>query len=188
MRGNRHWSRWVMAVQGVVAILFGIAAFLWPGPTLEGLVLLFGLLVLFTGLGALAAAFTDLEAGHWWAHLVGGLVGIGFGIVALLWPGVTLLMLVYLAALWALVTGVLRLIAAIRHRGKIEPEWGSVTLGILAVVLAMALLVWPRVSIVVVTWLVGGYAILAGTLLLVLTFRKRRHSDEASPPPHLLLR
>jgi uncharacterized membrane protein HdeD (DUF308 family) len=188
MQGNRPWSWWVMAVQGVAAILFGIAAFIWPGPTLEGLVFLFGLLVLFTGLGSLAAAFTDLEAGHWWAHLVSGLVGIGFGIVALLWPGVTLIMLIYLTALWALVTGVVRLIATLQHHGKIAHEWVPVTLGMLAIVLALALMVWPLASIVVVTWLVGGYAILAGVLLLVLTFRKRRHRDETPTPPHLVLR
>src|SRR5262245_28232214 len=95
---TRNW--WALALRGVVAVLFGIAAFLWPGITLSVLVTLFGIYALFDGILSLIAAFRhDAERQQpWWAYLIEGLLGIAIGVLAFIWPGLTALGLLYLIA------------------------------------------------------------------------------------------
>src|SRR4051812_6662048 len=111
----RYW--WALVLRGVVAILFGVMAFAWPGLTLGALVLLFGAYAFVDGAFAIAAAIAGRTEGiPWWALLVEGLIGIAAGIATVAWPGITALALLYMIAGWAIATGVLEIVAAIRLR------------------------------------------------------------------------
>ncbi len=118
---SRNW--WTLALRGLFAVLFGIMAFAWPGITLGALVLLYGAYAFADGVLAIAAALVGRTVGvPWWALLIEGLAGIGVGIITLLWPGITALVLLYLIAFWAVVTGVFEIVAAIRLRKEIRGE------------------------------------------------------------------
>jgi uncharacterized membrane protein HdeD (DUF308 family) len=164
----RHW--WAFALRGVVAILFGILAFAWPLMTLTALVLLWGAFALVDGVLALIAAFrTDHD--HRWGLLLEGIVGVAAGIVTFVWPDLTALVLLYIIAVWALLTGVLELIAAVRLRKVITNEWWLVLSGILSVLFALVLLAMPATGAVAVVWVIAAYAIVFGVFMLALALR-----------------
>jgi uncharacterized membrane protein HdeD (DUF308 family) len=170
---THNW--WAVLLRGVVAILFGAIALVWPGLTLEVLVLFFGAYVLVDGVFAIIAALTH-RTGHdrWWVLLLEGLVGIAAGIITFFLPGVATLALIYIIALWAIVTGVLEIIAGIGLRKEIQGEWLLAISGIVSLGLGVLLLVFPSAGEVTIIWLIGVYAILFGLMLLGLGLRLRR--------------
>jgi uncharacterized membrane protein HdeD (DUF308 family) len=147
----------------------------WPGPTLEILILFFGAYVLLDGIFAIIAALTH-RTGHdrWWVLLLEGLVGIGAGIITFLLPTAATLALIYLISIWAIVTGVLEIIAAIGLRKEIQGEWLLGISGIVSLILGVLLLIFPAAGEVTIIWLIGVYAILFGAMLLGLGLRLRK--------------
>lgn len=168
----RHW--WVVALRGLAAILFGILAFVWPGMTLAVLVLLFGAYALVDGVLALIHAFRG-EAHHRWALALEGIVSVLAGIAAFAVPGLTALVLLYIIAFWAILTGVLEIIAAIRLRPVLTNELGLIIGGVLSVLFGIILLVSPGAGALAVVWLIGAYAIIFGLALLGMAWRLREH-------------
>ena len=169
----RNWR--AIAVRGVAAILFGLLAFAVPGLTLAALVLLFGAYALVDGI------FNVIAAVRWragdpplWALLVEGIVGIAAGLVTLVLPGLTALTLLYVIAAWAVLTGVLEIIAAIRLRRQLSGEWRLVLSGILSIVFGGLVMAAPAAGALAITLWIGAYAIVFGGLLLALAFRLRR--------------
>jgi uncharacterized membrane protein HdeD (DUF308 family) len=176
---SRRW--WLIALRGVLAILFGLVAFIWPGPTIIALALLFGAYMLVDGVLAFVAAISGRGGDRWWVLMLEGLVGVLAGIAAFIWPGLTALVAVYLIAAWALLTGVLEIAAAIRLRRQIEGEWLLVVGGVLSILLAVLLFVLPGAGATALVWVLGAYAILFGIMLLALSFRVRGHTSRREP-------
>jgi uncharacterized membrane protein HdeD (DUF308 family) len=169
----RHW--WALALRGVVALLFGIAALIWPGITLAVLVLMFGAYALVDGAFAVVSAARGRgRRRDWWVVLLEGLAGIIAGIFAFLWPLVAALVLVYLIAAWALFTGVMEIIAAVRLRREIENEWLLALTGVASIIFGVLLMVWPVAGALAVVTIIGIYAIVFGIVMLILAFRLRR--------------
>src|SRR5438128_5176037 len=139
----RYW--WVIGLRGLAAVLFGILAFVWPGMTLAVLVLLFGAYALVDGILTLLAGFRG-DAQHRIAMVIEGVVSILAGLAAFVWPGLTALVLLYIIAFWAIVTGVLEIFAAVRLRRAISNEFGLIIGGILSVLFGIVLLVSPGVG------------------------------------------
>jgi uncharacterized membrane protein HdeD (DUF308 family) len=176
----RNW--WVLAIRGVAAILFGIAAFLWSGVTLAVLVLLFGAYALVDGIFAVVAGITARkEQERWWMMILEGLVGIGIGVVTFVWPGITALVLLYFIAAWSIVTGAFEIAAAIRLRQEIEGEWLLALAGIASLIFGILLVVQPGSGALALIWLIGAYALVFGILMLVLAFRLRSLRDILRP-------
>jgi len=120
----RNW--WMMLLRGIAGILFGLIAFFRPGIALGALVLLFGLYAIADGVLAIITAFQrrgGVLGDRWWVLLLEGLVGICAGVITLFYPGITAIVLLYLIAFWALVTGIFELVAAFRLRKVITNEW-----------------------------------------------------------------
>jgi uncharacterized membrane protein HdeD (DUF308 family) len=169
---SRHW--WIIALRGLLAVVFGLLALIWPNATVQVLVLLFGIYVLVDGIFTLFSALANREGdGEWWLLLVEALTGIGAGILTFIWPRATALVLLYLIAGWAILTGILELIAAFRLRREVEGEWALALAGFASVVLGLLLALRPGSGLVVVVWFVGAYALLFGVLLILLGFRLR---------------
>ena len=168
----KHW--WGFAIRGIVALFFGLAAFIWPRLTLNILVALFGAFVFIDGILSIITAFGHkAEYSQWWLLLLEGVASVLIGIFAFTWPGITALFLILLIAFWALATGILEIVAAIWLRKIIAGEWGLALSGILSVVFSLILLLRPSAGALAVIWVIGLYAIFFGLLLLYLAFKLR---------------
>jgi uncharacterized membrane protein HdeD (DUF308 family) len=166
----RNW--WVLGLRGVIAILFGLAAFFWPGLTIFTLVILFGAYALVDGLFAILAAFRAAEQHtRWWPLVVEGLVGIAVGLLTFFYPGVTAVALLYIIAAWAIVTGIFEIIAAIQLHQEISNEWLLGLSGVASVLFGILAMVTPSAGALAIVWLIGVYAIVFGVLQLGLAYR-----------------
>jgi uncharacterized membrane protein HdeD (DUF308 family) len=168
----RYW--WTFALRGILLIAFGLLAVLWPGLTLAVLILLFGLFALADGAFALVLGFSSGAQGiRGWLVLM-SILAIGAGMIALVWPGLTAVALLFLVAAWALVRGVFEIVSAIRLRREIEHEWLLALSGAVLVLLGALLFLFPAAGLLSVVWLMGAFALVAGVLLLIGAFRLRR--------------
>jgi uncharacterized membrane protein HdeD (DUF308 family) len=120
-----------------------------------------------------AAAAGGRGARPWWALLLAGLIGIAAGLVTFLQPGLTALALVYLIAAWAVVIGVLEIVAAVRLRKEIRNEWLLGLSGALAVVFGVFMIAAPGVGAVAMVLWIGAYALVYGAILVFLGLRLR---------------
>jgi len=168
----RFW--WMILLRGILAILFGLLVFAWPGITLLSLVFLFGFYALADGIANVVTAIGGRgEQEHWWVLLLLGLAGVALGILTFLNPGLTALALLFYIAVWAIVTGVLQIVAAIRLRKEVEGEFWLALAGAASVGLGLLLLARPGEGALAVLGIIGFYAILYGVVLLILAFRAR---------------
>ncbi|WP_094814580.1 HdeD family acid-resistance protein [Bordetella genomosp. 12] len=172
---GKQWS-WV-ALRGVVAVLFGLLAMFLPGLTLAILVMVWGAYALVDGVFALIAGWRirDQQKPLWPLILV-GITGLAAGIVTFLWPGITALMLLYIIAFWAIVSGVFQIIAAIRFRKEMQNEWLHGLSGLISLLFGLMLVVQPGAGALALVWVIGVYAVFFGILLLVLAVRMKRHA------------
>lgn len=169
----RYW--WALVLRGVAAIVFGVLAFTWPGITLQVLVLFFGAYALVDGILSVAAAIQGRgHTDNWWLFLLQGLLGIGLGVLTWLAPGATAIAILLYMAAWALVTGVLEIVAAIRLRHEIEGEFWLGLSGLLSIVFGLLVFAFPLAGALSLIWLIGSYAIVFGISLIALGIRVRR--------------
>jgi uncharacterized membrane protein HdeD (DUF308 family) len=167
-------SWWALALRGLVAVLFGLAAPFWPGLVLAVLIILFGAYALVDGVFALIAAFRSSGRGmRKPLLLIEGVIGILFGLLALFWPDLTALALLYIIAFWAIFTGIARIVMAIMLRREIENEWSIGLSGMLSVILGIVLILLPGAGLLAYTWLIGLLALALGIALIVYAFRVR---------------
>jgi uncharacterized membrane protein HdeD (DUF308 family) len=181
---SRNW--WVVLLRGLAGILFGIITFFAPGITLAALVLVFGAYAFVDGVLTLVSAIRRRSTtDRWWILVLEGIAGILVGIATLFVPGITALVLLYLIAAWALVTGVLELAAAIRLRKVITNEWLLALGGIVSILLGALLIANPAAGALAVVIWIGAYAFVFGALLVGLSLRLRalgtpRHRPQAA--------
>ncbi len=175
----RNW--WAVALRGVLAILFGIAALLLPFATFASLVLLWAAYMLVNGVFAIVSAVRAATRHERWGWLtLEGIVDIIAGVVALLLPGLTALVLVTLLGIWAVISGVCMIVAGFRLQTG-HGRWLLALSGLVSVVWGVLLYLAPIAGALVLTWWMGGYAFVFGVMLLILAFclRDRR----TAPPP-----
>ena len=169
---SRNW--WTLVVRGIFAIIFGILAFVWPELTLVTLVIFFGAYALVDGIFAIFGAIGGWgEKDDHWLLLLGGLLGVGIGIMTFRAPGMTtILLLIYIAA-WGLSTGILEFVVAIRLRNEIKGEWLMILSGIASVLFALLLMIFPAAGALGLLWLIAGYAVVFGAILIGLGLKPR---------------
>ncbi|MER7207584.1 MULTISPECIES: HdeD family acid-resistance protein [Streptosporangium] len=165
----RTW--WVYLVRGVCAILFGVLALIWPAITVLALVVVFGAYAIVDGVFALFGAGRGAGLGSRGWMIFYGVVSILTGVAVFVWPGITALVLLFFIAAWAVVTGVLEIVAGIRLRGTAANEWMFVISGALSVLFGVLLFIRPAPGALALVWLIGIMAILYGIALVALSFR-----------------
>jgi uncharacterized membrane protein HdeD (DUF308 family) len=164
---------WALALRGLVAVLFGLLTFFLPGITLVTLVLLFGAYALFDGVFNVMAFFR--VASHQWALLIEGVIGIVAGVLTFAWPAITAIVLLYVIAFWAILTGIFEIIAGIRLRKVITNEWLLLVVGVLSILFGLLILFAPGAGALAIVLWIGAYALVFGIFLLALAFRLRGH-------------
>ena len=174
---TRYW--WAFIVRGVVAIAFGVMVFAWPAITVDALIIVFGIYAFADGVLLVAKAIGSWKArDDRWLLLLEGLLGIGIGVITFFAPGVTAIVLLFYIAAWSLTTGILEIVEAVRLRKEIEREVLWILTGIVSIVFAILLMIFPGAGILGLVWLLGLYAVVFGVLLIALGIRIRIHRPD----------
>jgi len=181
---TQNW--WAMALRGYAAVLFGIAAFMWPGITLWVLAPLFGAYAIINGVFAVIEAFRrDVSRERWRPLLFEGAVSIVVGVMTLAWPGLTAMGLLFLIAFWAIMTGVFEIITAIRLRHEIRGEWIMALIAILSMAFGLLLLAFPAPGVFSVILLIRAFVFAIGALMIALAFKLRSLRRPGGEIPHV---
>jgi uncharacterized membrane protein HdeD (DUF308 family) len=177
---SRNW--WVLLVRVIAAILFGIAALLWPELALVTLVLMFAAYAFIDGI--LNIVFALQHRGHprWWVTLLEGVIGVVAGIAAFLWPDMAGFVLLNFIAFWAILTGILRIVLAIRLREEIQGEFWMGLGGALSILFGILIILFPGAGALSIVWMIATYAILFGVIMVVLAFRLRSFNEHGQSP------
>src|SRR5262245_13096650 len=173
----RRW--WIVAARGVVAFVFGVAAFLAPEKTLAFLVSLFGLFALGDGVFTIGAGLSA----NWYSLFLEGLVGGAVGLLTFFFPEAATYWFIEFIAAWAFVTGALELVGAFRLRNEakgpmVRGEWLLAVIGALSILFGAVLSMRPEPTGTLI-WLLGTYAVASGALLVALAFNVRHWSSSA---------
>jgi len=172
----RNW--WLLALRGVLGILFGIGAFVWPGATLAALVIVFGAYVFVDGIFAVVAGIgMRRQLSLWWLIVLEGAAGIVLGLLTFRSPDTTALVLLTFIAAWSIITGIFEIASALRLRKVIANEWLMILSGIVSIIFGILLIAQPGAGAISIVWLIGAYALLFGILTLMLALRLRGIHD-----------
>jgi uncharacterized membrane protein HdeD (DUF308 family) len=160
--------------RGLLAVTIGVAPFVLPGMTFDVLVLLFGAFAFVDGIllfffGLLAAG----EHEQWWPLVLSGMAGVAVGVLTIFQPAAMALALVLVIGIWAVVTGLLEIVAASRVRKVITTEWLMGFSGVVSMIFGVLVLAQPGPGALALVYLFGFYAILLGALQIGFGFRLR---------------
>ncbi len=168
---------WALVVRGLIAIALGIVTLIWPGVTIGALVLLFGVYALLDGVLSFIGAVRASKHHERWGFLIGeGIIGVLAGVATFAWPAITTIALVYVVAVWAVVTGVLEILAASRLRRHIAGEILLGLAGVISIAFGILLVASPLAGALVIAVWIGVYELIFGVTLLALGVRLRSWS------------
>jgi len=187
----RQW--WVLVLQGLLGIAVGILAIIFPDLALATVALLFAVWAIVSGVSQLSAGWRVAEArGRSWPFLVSGAVSVIAGILAVLYPDVTILYLILLLGAWILISGMMEVYTAWRIRNEVTGEWVLALGGALRVIAGILILAMPYIGAILTAALFALWAILSGAGALFLGWRLRQMNGRmATAPPwlrHALMR
>ena len=159
---------------GVLAIIVGIIALAWPGVTVYALVILFAVYAFIdAGLQAMRA-FSSRSAGPVFWHLLVGLVDLAAGVIALVWPGPTALVLVLIVGIWAFIGGFAELVAAFQSGETAGTRALFILGGLVSIAFGVVLFARPGVGAVTLALLFGLFSIIYGVSQIVMGVELRR--------------
>ena len=170
----RNWQ--AVLVRGILAILFGIVFLIVPVPSLVVSVYVFAGFAIALGVMALIAGIRSSSRARN-QMILEGVLGIAAGLIALVWPGGTLVAIVLLIAAWAIVTGIVQIVQAIKVREEIDNEWWLVLGGAASVLFGVLIGLQPIVGILTVAILIGVYALIFGIAIVLLAFKLKGYDE-----------
>jgi uncharacterized membrane protein HdeD (DUF308 family) len=178
---GRNW--WIVALRGILAVAFGLYALFVPGLALAAVIMAFGVVVLLAGILAIVAGVRrQAEHKPSWAFTLEGIICVAFGLLALIKPGATAVAWLYLISGFAVVSGILHIVAGVKMRKEAEGEWSLLLSGIITTVLGGLMVLLPWAGLLSLVWLIGVYSLVFGVLLLLFALRLRSHWH-ARPAP-----
>lgn len=152
---------------GIVSIIFGIAAIVWPGLTLVILVWLFGIYAIVFGIVQVVAMFRAMGSSTpWWPHLLFAVASLAAGIYVIANPGMSSLILAVVIAIWAIAVGAVEIVS-----GAIHAHFLEVITGVISVLFGLILFANPVAGALALVWVIGIFAIVRGIIMLVDAFR-----------------
>jgi len=188
---NMMKTSWqTLLIQGLIALVFGLLVLGWPGLSLGLLLGIFAVYALLSGASMIIGGLRQrgTPKSKWLWQLIGGIPSVVIGVATFLWPQMTGLVLLYLIALNALVLGIIQMVVGVRLRTQISFWWLALVAGLLSVAFGLLALFWPGATALTFVWLIGGYAVLFGGVLIgqaymVRSWTKAQAAPPAAPPP-----
>ena len=174
-------SWWSFILRGIVALIFGIIVLAWPGATTLVVLILFGSLVLVSGLFAIGGSIAAISRKEkWGAEMFLGVLGVLIGIVTFARPGLTLVTLIVIIAIWAILSGAIELFAAIELPSKTDGRiWLSIA-GVLSIGIGILFLALPEAGVWTIILIIGIYSLVFSVVLFVLGFRVKGLEKKAA--------
>ena len=168
----RWW--WTFILRGLLAILFGVIAFISPPATISALVLLFGAWAMVDGIFHIAGAIRDRSRNRsFWLAVLEGVISIIAGALALAFPSLAAASLLLLISAWSIITGAVEVAAAVRLRKQMTGELWLAIAGILSIVFGVLLFFFPTSGAITIVWIIGSFAIAFGISMIILGWRLR---------------
>jgi len=169
---GRFW--WMALLRGALWIVFGVLVYRQPAISIAALTFLFGMFVFADGVGNTVTAIGGRgQHEDWWILLFTGLCGIGVGLLSLLNPMLTALALLFYIAIWAVATGVLQIVAAIRLRKEIQGEFWLILGGVASVAFGVLAMLNPIAGKMTILWLISVFSIVYGIAVIALALKAR---------------
>jgi uncharacterized membrane protein HdeD (DUF308 family) len=166
---------WSLFLRGLFSVAVGVFILARPLDSVGAFALVIAFWAIFTGLTTTVHAF-ELKpvAQHWWVMLLSGLVGVGFGVAALVYyPGLSLTFAVVLVAWWLTISGAMSIYVAVMEK-KLGLQWGwAAAFGVLSVAAGVFALLAPPVTLAAIMGLIAGFAIVSGFALIFGAFKVR---------------
>jgi uncharacterized membrane protein HdeD (DUF308 family) len=156
-----------LIVRGVLAVVVGIIAIAWPNVTVLALIILFAIYAFMDAGLELARAFSSRSAGPVFGHLLLALIDIAAGIVAVVWPGPTALVLVIVVAVWAFVSGFFELFAAFQSGETAGTRAMFILGGLVSIAFGAVLAARPEIGAITLALLFGLYSLIFGVSEIV---------------------
>jgi uncharacterized membrane protein HdeD (DUF308 family) len=171
---------WLWIVKGILAVIFGVAAWAWPGLTLTTLIWLLGAFIVADGIMDIVGMFTQdqLSWGRRMLLAIWGVVQVIAGIVIWAAPDLGVLTLMVVFGVWALATGIFLVVSAFTSDGHLMNPWMQALLGIVLAVIGVYLVVEPGAGALASVWVLGVVAIAHGIAQIVAGFQMRRLNEE----------
>jgi uncharacterized membrane protein HdeD (DUF308 family) len=113
----------------------------------------------------------------WWLLVLRGVAAVAFGVLAFIWPGMTILALVIVWGAYALVDGILALIAGFRAPERDKPHWAFLVVGVLGIVAGIVAFVWPGITALALLTLIAAWAFVMGIFQIVAAIRLRKEIE-----------
>ncbi|HVZ67348.1 MAG TPA: HdeD family acid-resistance protein [Patescibacteria group bacterium] len=166
---SKYWTG--VMIRGIIAILFGLVALFAPALALEFLVLLFGAFALVDGVVAFFLGMSTKSG----VIMLEGIVGILVGLYIFFFTGPAVLIFLLLVAVWAIVTGILEIMAGVTLRKHLTDEIFLLIVGVISVVFGFWVYTNPIASAIAISWAIGIYAIIFGMFLLLLAHKLKSY-------------
>jgi uncharacterized membrane protein HdeD (DUF308 family) len=167
---RRYW--WLFLIRGIFGLALGVYAVVFPGATLAVAVIFIGAYLIVDGVVTVAKAVQVVRSdGHWWVLLLEGILSIAVGLAIFAWPGLSVLSLAYLVGYWAIITGVLAIVTAMRLRTHVPGEWLYMLFAIVSVIFGCFVLYAPATGLVYIVLMIAIYGFVSGATMLALAFR-----------------
>jgi uncharacterized membrane protein HdeD (DUF308 family) len=172
---------------GVLAVIVGIIAIAWPGVTVVALVLVFAVYAFIDAALEAARAFSSRSAGPVFGHLLLGLISLAAGVITIVWPAPTALVLVLVIGIWAVAGGIVEIVNGFRSGETAGTRAMYILTGLVAAAFGVLLLARPGIGAVTLALLFGLFSLIYGISRITLGIHLRElHKHRSAQPPSSL--
>ena len=177
----KNW--WLLTINGIAAIIFGLIAIFFPDVTLLVLIVYFGILAMFLGAFLMVGAVSNRKKTDMWSlWLVEGVVNLVIGLMLLTYPEVSVKIFLVLLAIWAILLGAIQIISVVGFWSMIRRRWLLLLNGVLGIIFGILIISYPFEGAKVITVFIGIYTLILGIFSIVISqvMRKAREDFERS--------
>jgi uncharacterized membrane protein HdeD (DUF308 family) len=167
-------SFWSLFLRGVIAVIFGLLVINYTHLTIHLLIAFFGVYFILNGLVIAVFSLVNRWDKNWGYHLLEGIINIIVGLLVVLWPQVTAIIILYLIAIWAILVGILQIIAFIQAKHLLSSELLLGFSGLLSLIVGIYLIRFPGAGAIAIAWLIGFYILIVGLFHIITAFRVRK--------------